>query len=334
MTVAFAGPGPVGIAHLPVEILSRIFLLGAFYDYPYSDSPFLLKPDTDYYQTPSSQFQCAVSRVCARWREIAVATPSLWTFIFLRMPCHIDRAKIFMKRALRVTTTTIDILIDAVDQRQHVQGLTIGPPEIEIVLSTVCKHAARWRSFHLKVRDRHCKLAARKFLSTCGPAPFLETLQLYHFEDYTSPSQLHEATYKPPVTVFDNSIPNLRNVGLIGVNLPWENAPYLRSGRLTNLELALHPNNIRPTHDFWNGILRASSRSLVRLSLRYSGPKVDGAWSDAQHPIVLDALRELCLSDLEPEYSCMIMERLQCPHLMSLRLNLPEQDFAPLLALL
>ncbi|THU76965.1 hypothetical protein K435DRAFT_703532 [Dendrothele bispora CBS 962.96] len=87
----------------------------------------------------------------------------------------------------------------------------------------------------------------------CQHASRLQTLQLYHFEDFGSADDLHEAAYRTPVVYFANHVPQLRHVSLIGVNLPWDNSPYLTD--LHSLELALHLDNVRIPYSRWHNIL-------------------------------------------------------------------------------
>jgi hypothetical protein len=122
-----------------------------------------------------------------------------------------------------------------------------------------------------QVIDNDCKLAARKCLSTCGPGPKLQVLQLYHFEAWNSSEHLFETANRPTVVVFEGSLPSLRDMSLIGVSLPWTQSIYfLRSFR--TLELALHAEVIRPSWEHWSQMLRASP-GLEKLSLHYSGPR-------------------------------------------------------------
>ncbi|RDB19066.1 hypothetical protein Hypma_014287 [Hypsizygus marmoreus] len=320
---------PTGIHSLPVELVTRIFTLGADYDYPYIDSPFLLKPDQDYYAVPSSTFQLLVSHVCQHWRTIALQTSSLWSILHFREPAHLARAQAYIDRCPS-STHLLDILVDTVAVRDHIPGVTLCRDEIHQVFHLIRPHVSRWRSFHLKVRDHECKAAARLHLSSCGPAPNLETLQLYHFEDYLTSQNLYLATYRPPVVVFSNGLPRIRNVSLIGVNLPWAQSPYL--AQLHNLELALHPETIRPPYTHWDHMLR-NSPELHTLSLHYSGPQVPLAddaktiWPPEQDRIHIESLRNLSLTDLDPDYLCRLMGRLVLPGVTKLSLDLPDQDF-------
>ncbi|KAH6911451.1 hypothetical protein BKA70DRAFT_1384820 [Coprinopsis sp. MPI-PUGE-AT-0042] len=342
---------PTTINSLPVELFSRIFVVGASYDYLYHDSPFLLKPNKDYYPPPSSSFQTVVSHVCQRWRQIALRTSSLWSTIHLREPVHIVRATTYLQRCSTSSSIyLLDILVDTVAHKDHIPGVTLCRDEIKPIFTLLMPHIAHWRSFHLKVRDNDVKLCARHFLGppSCPPAPSLETLQLYHFEDFQTPQNLWLATYRPPVEVFRNTLPRLRNVSLIGVNLPWMQSPYLVG--LEKLELALHPDSIRMEYACWHRILTQSPQ-LRFLNLHYSGPRCDASlassaaagggqvgtgggggnpeelvWRDADEKIVLRNLEELGLTDLDPDYLCELVQRLHLPAVRKMTWDLPEQD--------
>ncbi|KAJ7451549.1 hypothetical protein FB451DRAFT_1566079 [Mycena latifolia] len=314
-------PGPV--AALPVELLSRVFVLGAD---PEADSPFLLRPDEDHTPAASADFQLLVSHVCRHWRAVALRVSCLWTSLHFREPAHIARGEAFLSRAS--TNHPLDILVDTVSLDDHIPGVTLCRDEMRTIFALILPHVARWRAFYLKVRANECKLVARQALSTCGPAPRLETLQLYHFEDYRTAQNLYLATYRAPVVIFDNVLPALKNVSLIGVNLPWAHAPYLQ--RLHALELALHPDSIRPPYAAWDAMLRRSPR-LRRLRLHYSGPR---AGESGASRICVPALEELSLTDLDPDHLARLLRTLELPRLATLALDLPDQDFTPAVELM
>jgi F-box-like len=328
---------PTGIYSLPVELLTRIFVLGSAFDYPYTDSPFLLKPDQEYEPPTSSNLQVVVSHVSRYWRQVALRTHSLWTTLHFRETCHISRAETYLARCLPSSTYLLDILVDTIAQEDHTPGITLYTDEIKAIFQIIIPHVSRWRAFHLKICDNQCKGLARQFLSTCGPAPNLETLQLYHFEDYRTSQRLYLATYMPPVVVFSNSLPCLKNVSLIGVNLPWADSPYLAN--LHHLELALHLDNIRPPYKWWDRMLRLSP-DLKRLSLHYSGPRkaTDDptfVWpGDTEDKIQLTSLWELCLTDLDSDYLCNMFQHLILPAVKTISLDLPEQNFTPFIEMI
>ncbi|KAF7346596.1 F-box domain-containing protein [Mycena sanguinolenta] len=290
---------PTGVYTLPVELLSRVFVLGAADQV--IDSPFLLRPDEHHYVASVTDFQLLISHVCKHWREVALRISSLWTSLHFRELGHIARAQAFLARA--AVNHPLDILVDTVSVDDHIPGVTLCRDEMRSIFALITPHVARWRAFYLKVRTNECKLVAREALSTCGPAPRLETLQLYHFEDYRTTQNLYIATYRPPVQIFDNVLPALKNVSLIGVNLPWAHAPYLQ--QLHALELALHPDNIRPPFTAWDAMLHEHSTRIC-----------------------VPALEELSLTDLDPDHLSRLLHTLELPRLTTLALDLPEQDFA------
>ncbi|KAF8916998.1 hypothetical protein CPB85DRAFT_1193397, partial [Mucidula mucida] len=325
------------IHSLPIELITRIFVLGANFEYPYTDSPFLFKPvQNTFYNSPPQDFQITVSQICRGWRTIALRTSCLWSTLHFHEPLHINRARVFLSRCRPESATTFDILISTVAQRDHIPKVTLYLEELHTIFQLLVPHVQRWRSFHLKIRNNDCKLVARQYLSSCGPGPNLETLQLYHFEDFDSSADLYIATYRRPVMIFSNDLPKIKNVSLIGVNLPWDESPYLH--HLESLELALHLDNVRPSYIYWDNMLRGSP-SLRRLLLHYSGPRIsDGtkanawpssiAWS-SEHPttpIVLDTLVELSLVDLDSDYLCRVFEGVVFPGVTKLTMGLSEAE--------
>ncbi|PPQ92823.1 hypothetical protein CVT25_004311 [Psilocybe cyanescens] len=327
-----------GIHSLPVELISSIFLFGAGFDNPYVDSPFLLKPDQEYEPVPSSDFQVIVSHVCHHWRQVALNTQSLWTTLHFGHPSHLSRAEVYLARCSTSTTFLLDILVNTVASETHDRDpqRTLYDAELLAIFQIIVPHVKRWRAFHLKISDNLCKSTARRFLSSCGPAPYLETLQLYHFEDYRTSQRLFEAIHKPPVTIFSNVLPRLRNVSLIGVNLGWDDSPYLSS--LHTLELALHSENVRPLYASWGRILQ-SSPELKTLCLHYSGPRASTddpnlAWPRADRKIQLKGLKQLNLTSLDPDYLCDLVDRLYFLNLQGLNLDLPDLEYTSFITLL
>ncbi|KAL0067530.1 hypothetical protein AAF712_005521 [Marasmius tenuissimus] len=226
----------------------------------------------------------------------------------------------------------VDILILTVSKEEYENARERGQyllwtQEMHEIFLTLAPHTWRFRSFHLQVHDGHCKAVARHYIGTkdgkiFGPAPNLETWQLYHFENFRNVGDLHEATRRQPVTCFADNIPKLKNLSLIGVNLPW-NSPYLKD--LQNLELSLHTNSIRPEYEHWSNML-SRSPELRTLFLHYSGPQspAESQWPVAV--ITLPKLEKLGLVDLEPEYLQQITSRLDTPNVKKLEIELRDEE--------
>lgn len=234
-----------------------------------------------------------------------------------------ERARYYLERSHKLL---IDILVDTCALDEHVPGVTLFRQEFMPIFHIVIPYIHRWKSLSLKVRDRECKLGARNALSSCGSAPHLEYLQLWHIEDWDSAERLYTQIGPPPVIVFNKSLPALKHIVLIGVNVPWTHSPFLEE--LETVELALHSDEVRIPYDVWSHML-ASSPGLRRLSLHYSGPRAStGDWPG--DVINLPGLHELKLTDLDPPYILQVLQRLSMPNVTHLQVELydREQDFS------
>ncbi|CAE6437043.1 unnamed protein product [Rhizoctonia solani] len=76
------------INELPVEVLSRIFILGE----KMQRGPRALR-------LPYVGFQDLVVQVCRHWREVAISTPELWTYIFISHPPPHLNADLYISRS-------------------------------------------------------------------------------------------------------------------------------------------------------------------------------------------------------------------------------------------
>ncbi|KAF9257493.1 hypothetical protein L218DRAFT_965272 [Marasmius fiardii PR-910] len=310
---------------LPHEILLTIFEFTSDIERP--NDTFLLKSGDDskpIYYSPHAQE--TISHVCRKWRSVALRASSLWSTLHFNKVTDIPRAEEYCKRAPR---SYLDILILCVSEEEYNKPgkCLLWENELEHIFTILAPHTPRWRSFHLQVRDGRCKKVARKYIGTqvgdlCGPAPNLQTWQLYHFEDYQREEDLVEATFRRPVECFRNDIPNLKHLSLIGVNLPWA-SPYLKN--LHSLELCLHPDNIRPDYEHWQNMLLRSPE-LKSLFLHYSGPKLRGAPWLHEPAIDLPKLEYLGLVDIESDYLEAITAKLQFANVKKLELELGDTD--------
>ncbi|KAH9949868.1 hypothetical protein B0H21DRAFT_777104 [Amylocystis lapponica] len=300
------------IHSLPVELLARIFFLGLCDD-----------PEPDQQLPGDPTFEVLASHVCQYWRDVALRTPNLWTTIHLRTFPHIDRARHYLARSTR---HPLNVIVDTCTEDDYQPGHLLFRDEFLPLFDIVTPHISRWRSLVLKVRDLTCKAHARTVLSTCGAAPILDFLQLWHIEEWGSPERLYTAIGPPPVVVFAGSLPSLRTISLIGVNLPWLHSPFLTG--LLSIELALHSDDVRIPFNLWRDML-AHSPDLTRLSLTYSGPRSKtGPWTLPER-ITLPALVHLRLTDLDPPYLCALLRTIHAPALRTLHLELSDQDFTP-----
>lgn len=187
------------------------------------------------------------------------------------------------------------------------------------------------RTFLCKVSDLECKQRARDRLHTLPAVPHLETLQLYHLQMWEDTGNLVNQTTRAPVLVVRYETQSLVNLSLVGVNLAWsiKLTPYLAG--LRNLELALHALNVRPSVEEWEAILR-NCPDLERLTLHYSGPRLNGPWTIK--PIPLPRLIEISFNDVDADVACAIIRTSHIPAVQSLTLELAEQDATSFISLI
>ncbi|KAI0044412.1 hypothetical protein FA95DRAFT_1562279 [Auriscalpium vulgare] len=307
---------PAPALRLPVELLSRVFLLG--FDngidprYPFKRRPL----------EPTTTFEVLVSHVCHHWRSVALHTPCLWTSIRLRKGSHITRAKTFLKRSQSVL---LDVFLEIVAPHDHISGHTLSLAELDDAFDTITPHSSRWSSFIVRVNDMESKEAARRHLRRYLPIPSLKTMQLWHLEDWGTAQNLWASNTRPPVPLFYKQELNIRHVSLVGINLLWAQSGYL-SG-LTQLELALHSEAVRPSGEDWETIMR-NCPDLERLSLHYSGPRAH--LISPERAVALLRLTNLSLTDIDLDVVLQLIRQMEMPNVRALKLELPDQDFSPL----
>lgn len=368
------------INELPSELLAHIFTLGwtpERDEEPESDEDFEdVDSDDDTYSSVSSEgstpprteqeeaedkerhlpFNVLVSHVCARWRAVAVENPLLWAHVrFVGSPPY-DRAATYLERAKAAPLAiTVDRTIDDADDfsmsddsyapEDHDPDLAV----IEGIMELIVPHVAHWQALQIMVSFYKHMHFALEALGAAGPAPLLEVLQLYHYEDTDE-----HLTFKlpelraQPFRLFGGVAPRLTHVALWGVHVPWdrESSPYLTG--LTDLELAYHARDVRPSLAEFARILR-DSPGLRTLTLCLSCPAgTPDEWEpgmpltttpsdagtidpEALVPLALPALTDLVLAYLEPAYLLALLPRLALPALTSLALDLEDDDYSELL---
>ncbi|KAI0647665.1 hypothetical protein C8Q79DRAFT_894059, partial [Trametes meyenii] len=328
---------------LPVELLTTIFQLGVDSD-----------PLPEDQIRGEHTFEVLVSHVCRHWRHVALHTPHLWTTVHFRTRAHMDRGTVYMSRN---ASLPIDIFVDTCSEDDYqIRKDLLYRDDFFPVFDIVLPYLDRWRELHLIVADLECKSYARRVLSTCGSARALETLQLWHVQNWRTSERLFNHIGPPPVVVFGGSLPSLKHIILQGVNLPWSRSPFLRD--LSTVEFALHSDNVRMPFDLWRAML-AASPNLTRLSLLFAGPRAapstpgtsalpDGIewWGapppppdavlgphppPATDPVHLPHLREVQLHNLESDYLVALFRTLDAPSVRALQLGLDfdDQDFSP-----
>ncbi|KAJ6463611.1 hypothetical protein C8R47DRAFT_1225099 [Mycena vitilis] len=192
------------VATLPNEITSEIFL-----DFvpPYPKRPPSLGP-----LSPST-----LCHVCHRWREIALATPSLWRGIEL----HLNGAEQFHKSQLRWLETQLSLSKQCPLSIELVYNAPEGPFDVHSSLKpfvdAIVGHCARWEEVMLRIPPRDAKLLV-------GNMPLLRTLH-FGVSDVLPEDPPGVAT-SPPDTIFSGAA-NLKTLFIdnyfspSSFTLPW-----------------------------------------------------------------------------------------------------------------
>ncbi|KAH9942884.1 hypothetical protein B0H21DRAFT_506571 [Amylocystis lapponica] len=297
-------------------------------------------------------FELLVSHVCCRWRAIALQTPALWANITFAAEDEGNDYALAREYLERSKTVPISISVDfTVDDDDSELILNMGVETIKTIMECIIPHLSHWRSFEAMVSVYDLMNAILVKLGDCDGAPLLEVLELYHHhedEDDDYDRFRPECFKEQPFVLFGGDVPRLTHVALWGVHLDWTRSRFL-SG-LTDLELAYHAENVRPSYADFARILRTSPE-LTTLSICTSGPaggpvewfeslqKADG--NEVEMPtsssavvtttLTLDSVKELVLAYHEYEYIMPLLDRLALPNLTSLALDMDQSDFTEFL---
>ena len=283
--------------------------------------------------SPSSlSFQTIVSLVCRHWRNVAFSTPFLWTTIEVTPEARppYEPVSMWLQRSKGLP---IDICVDC-------ERLEVEPPsnaDLKFLFSLLVPHIHRWRTMEISVEEyRHMYV----FLSAVSDpsilaAPQLTTLELYHHEE-TEEFDSVDTGMSGQLPLFGGSAPLLTRLVLWGVPIDW-NQPWIASAsNLTDLELAFHPEDARPSWAQFDTILRGAS-TLEKLSLRMSGPSGEPPeWlieptpespADLNAPIQLPHVTDFILAFHSQARAIGLLHKFYLPALKNLVLDFDDGDY-------
>ena len=222
--------------------------------------------------SPCLSFQIVASHVCCHWRNIAFSTPSLWTTIEVAPEAR-PPYKPVSTRLGRSKGLPIHIFVNCVP---HNHAYDVEPPsdaDLKFLFSLLVPHIHRWRTIKISVEEYHHMYVFLSAVSdpSTPAAPQLTTLGLFHHEVTEGFDSFDMSKH---LTLFGGSAPLLTRIVLWGVPVNW-NQPWIASAsNLTDLELAYHPEDARPSWAQFASILRGAS-VLEKFSLQTSGPSGD-----------------------------------------------------------
>ena len=220
----------------------------------------------------------AVAKVCRRWRNIALWTPKLYSFIDAR---NIAITRTFLSRSCNIP---VEVYMQSDASSTNIHG---AMAEIE-------PHFSRVRG--VQCQARYQSMLALTLHVGSLPAPMLESL---HLEQTTIRRMLalNEAVVIPEI--FNGHTPALRRLYLAHVSIPWTSPIF--SG-LTELHLLLQHSSTSPSIDTF---LRALENCplLETLTLVRAGPSLDADLEEYPTPlrvVELPRLREIYLQLSRP----------------------------------
>ncbi|CAE6452042.1 unnamed protein product, partial [Rhizoctonia solani] len=231
------------INRLPHEILSHILLIGTEFD-----------RKVWRWESENPQSQHVASHVCSHWREVAVGTPSLWTFIHVLGPPD----KYTILYITRSGDAPLDILIDMFTLVPYPNfpydpTLNIGPTSD--VLQFLVNHGAavhRWRSLFARIPESDLVPVFINFLNNNSP----RWLQLLRFEcaSWIFPrddnnevflvgtSEGTRKAYDKSSTLFGSSLPSLRELELVSMSASYVHIPKSITAIRALLTLSISPS--------------------------------------------------------------------------------------------
>lgn len=283
------------------------------------------------------RFAIVVSHVCRHWRNVAFSTPSLWTTIevtpMARPPYELESTLLERSKSL-----PIDIYVDCEALEGHPCCEPPSSSDLLFLYTMLASHIHRWRTMEVSVSDYN--LMYIFLIVVSGPsisgAPQLTTLELYDHEEREDFNTFEYPKLSMHRTLFSGSAPLLTRIVLWGVHVDWDQPWIASASNLTELELAYHSEDVRPSWAQFVTILRGAT-SLEKLSLHLSGPSGEppewyieptpGGPADLNTPIHLPRVTDFILAFQPQARAIGLVRKLNLPALKHLVLDFDEGDY-------
>jgi len=281
---------------LPPEILSIIFSLLAH----------------DPTANPASF--SVITRVCSRWRQIALADSSLWSRVVLTYPIFPRNLSYALAWLQRSANSAIDILLDFRDPSWDWNEDThnFRWQEMEPIMRMLLAHVHHWRRFDLLTDTWAPIFTFLWYTQHVESAPMLESVSLSRCNLYFAASgQVFQPdSLRQPVQFFGGiALERLTSVSLVGVHLNW-NQSCLRN--LTNFELKYHASDVMPTLQQFTTILEACP-GLLHLAIFGWGPILDISSPVGRGELRLSNLKKFSFGFLDIPYAIRLLSLFDFP---------------------
>lgn len=224
---------------------------------------------------PSSTDAFRISRVCRRWRQVAMNCPSLWRTILIARKQKLETVSLYLARSRNLP---LDILFNIRRSGDYFPEWLETRKTVKLLTS----HAHRWQRF--SVVASHIS----DMIQVLNSLEFIATPLLRYF--YLTCEPVGSEASIP--RIFSGGSPLLSAVRLRGVGLHWPSFSFPRLTKLDMQLLLVGPNSI----EFSNMV--AASPSLQHL--RIAGTPGIGIQRGITIPI--PSLLSLVIDNMRPRY--------------------------------
>ncbi|KAJ3482382.1 hypothetical protein NLI96_g7003 [Meripilus lineatus] len=305
----------LSINKFPSEILSEIFR-------------YALMSSRGDQQTVATRL--LLTRVCRRWRHLAIGDGILWSQIVFRDPYPFTRSLTSLKRA-----GSIPLDIGIAEPKKPANKL--GPPPMldaqsfTYFLDQVLRRASTIRSLHLWLESWDTAIIAlQKFAHV--DMPLLEEFILHRLGALygrVRPGEVQPA-FKNPIILWN--APRLQSLLINGITFDWD---HIASSNLTRLDLRRMTMAACPSLLQFREMLSGCPR-LYRLALDASGPRWDNNPENRNlAPVDMRSLRSLFIGDQSVVYALFVLSQFTAPRIVFLALvDLKGEDYGPLIQFL
>ena len=201
--------------------------------------------------------------------------------------------------------------------------------ELSEILDLVTPRVQQWRTLSVSVYDYRWMYLLLARLHQCPPAEILEVLELYVHDNNEEEILFYPSELTARFIPFQGQAPRLAHCVFWGVHLDWD-ASLGMLENLKELELAYHVEEVRPSYQTFEAILKSTNLQILLLSL--SGPAgTEDDWRHAGYNIIqLLSLEELILRYHPLQYVCSLLRFIDTPNLRSLDLDFVDDDYTKL----
>lgn len=266
-----------------------------------------------------------ITHVCARWRQIALASGNVWLRIALIYPVtprHMSYASTMLERS---GAYPIDILLDLRDPAWDWDEDThrFGWKEMEPLMRLFLVHIARWRTVELLTDTWAPVFTFLWYTKHAESAPLLEHISLSRCNAYLAATgQIFQpVSLRQPIQFFGGAkLERLKQVSLVGVHVDWSATSSLRN--LSRLEFKYQAADVTPSLTEFQDII-AGCPSLLELSLYACGPRLDDSTNHLleQGNIYLPHVKKLSIGFIDIAYTIRLLLLLVTPNLENLVLE-------------